>query len=180
MSEDYQLILLDSYAQLNSELIDYQNLFTEFSSKQKKLQKLIEEKNLKEQREDYIKFQIREIEELNPTVEDEAKLLKQKDHLLNFEKRVGTYQAVLNLISEDETNLLSQLRLAMQKVERNPDFFSSEIVTKLNEAQALLEDVGYEISKNVEVPDEEINIDEVMDRIDSYQKLKRKSKRGIE
>ena len=174
LSEDYQLILLDSYAQLNSELNDYQNLFTEFSSKQKKLQKLIEEKNLKEQREDYIKFQIREIEELNPSVEDEAKLLKQKDHLLNFEKRVGTYQAVLNLISEDETNLLSQLRLAMQKVERNPDFFSSEIVTKLNEAQALLEDVGYEISKNVEVPDEEINIDEVMDRIDSYQKLKRK------
>lgn len=174
LSEDYQLILLDSYAQLSAELHDYQQNFQEYATKQKKLLSLIEEKNLKEQREDYIKFQIKEIEELNPSIEDEAKLLKQKDHLLNFEKRVGTYQAVLNLISEDETNALSQMRLAMQKIERNADFFSSGVMAKLSEAKALLEDVGFEISKSVEVPDEDINIDEVVDRIDSYQRLKRK------
>lgn len=174
LSEDYQLILLDSYAQLNQEVDDYHKNFSDFSQKQKKLLALIEEKSLKEQREDYIKFQIKEIEELAPSVEDEQKLIKQKDHLLNFEKRVGTYQNVLNHLSEDEHNVLNILRSAIQKVERNSDYFSEDIKNKLAEAKSLLEDVGYEISKNVEIPEEDINIEEVMDRIDSYQRLKRK------
>lgn len=174
LSEDYQLILLDSYAQLGNELQSYQDSYYEYAKKQKNLLQLIEEKNLKEQREDYIKFQIKEIEELNPSLEDEAKLIKQKDHLLNFEKRAGTYQSILNLISEDETNILQQMRVALQKVEKNSEFFSPDVVSKLTEAKSLLEDVGFEISKNIEMPEEEINIDEVIDRIDTYQRLKRK------
>lgn len=174
LSEDYQLVLLDSYAQTSKDLLDYQQLFLDYSQKQKKLLALIDQKTQKEQREDYVKFQIKEIEELNPSVSDEEKLIKQKDHLLNFEKRIGTYQAVLNLISEDEVNVLSQMRLAIQKVERNADFFSADIISKLTEAKTLLEDVGFSISKSAEIPNEEINIEEVVDRIDTYQRLKRK------
>lgn len=174
LSEDYQLILLDSYAQLGNDLLQYQNKYQAFSEKQKRLEALVSEKNQKEQREDYIRFQIKELDELNPSIEDEEKLLKQKDFLLNFEKRAGTYQAVAQILSEDETNVLSLLKTCLQKMDRNPDYFSAETITKLKDAKALIEDAGFEISKNTQAPDEELNIDEIIDRVDTYQRLKRK------
>ncbi len=174
LSEDYQLVLLDTFGKLSPEVKKYQENYSQYSEKQRKLISLIDEKNQKEQREDYVKFQLKEIEDLNPSIEDEQKLLKQKDFLLNFEKRAGTYQAVTNLLSEDETNVLSLLKTCIQKIDRNCDYFSPETLTKLKDATGLIEDVGYELSKGIETPDEELNIDQIIDRVDTYQRLKRK------
>lgn len=174
LSEDYQLILLDNYAQIESELSEYQQLFSEYTTNQKKLSQLIEEKNKIEQREDYVKFQLKEIEDLSPSVADELKLISQKDQLLNHEKRLNIFNSILNIISENDTNVLDQLRTIIQKAERNSDVFPDKIAAKIKDAQSLLEDAGYEISKNLETSSEEINIDYVMDRIDTYQRLKRK------
>ncbi len=174
LSEDYQLILLDSYSQTHSYVSEYQNIFSSFQQKQKKLEELVNLKNQKAQKEDYIKFQIKEIEELNPSVEDEINLIKQKDFLLNFEKRASITQSIVGLLSEDESNILSQLRACQQKIEKNRELFSENTLQKIIEAKSLLEDIGYEISKNSNELDSDLNIEEIIDRIDTYSRLKRK------
>jgi len=47
-------------------------------------------------------------------------------------------------------------------------------VTKLYDVKSILEDVSYELSKELTANYDEENIDEIIDRIDFYQRLKRK------
>jgi DNA repair protein RecN (Recombination protein N) len=173
LSEDYQLVLLDSYSNLNNDLNDYQAMYHQLSTLKKDLAELTNEKTLRAQREDYIKFQIEELEKLNPSIEDEMELLRKKEIILNFEKRNQTLLAISNTISDDEINMLDMLKSCLQKAEKNPNIISEEIFTKLYDAKSILEDISFDVSKCLESNVDE-NIDEIVDRLDAYSKLKRR------
>lgn len=174
LSEDYQLILLDSYAGLASDITDYQNLYNQLASLKKDFTELLNEKNVRAQREDYIRFQIEELEKLSPSVEDELELLRKKDMILNVEKRQSTLGSLASAISDDDVNLLGLLKVCLNKAEKNPGIVSEEIITKLYDVKAILEDVSYDLSKDLNANLDEENIEEIIDRIDFYQRLKRK------
>lgn len=174
LSEDYQLVLLDSYAGLNHDIADYQNLYNQLASFKKDFNELINEKNIRAQREDYIRFQIEELEKLSPSVEDELELLKKKDMILNVEKRQATLGSIASAISDDEVNLLSLLKSCLNRAEKNPGIVAEEIITKLYDVKSILEDVSFDLSKDLNMNLEEENIEEIIDRIDQYSRLKRK------
>ncbi len=174
LSEDYQLVLLDSYAGLSQDIHDYQALYTQLSNFKKDFNDLMNEKNLRAQREDYIRFQLEELEKLSPSIDDEAELSKKKDLILNVEKRQQTLGALASAISDDETNLLDLLKACLNKAEKSGGIVSEEITAKLYEVKALLEDVSYDLSKDLNATPEDENIEEIIDRLDTYQRLKRK------
>lgn len=174
LSEDYQLLLLDSYSNIRQDVNDYQILFSQLCSLKKDLQDLILEKNIRAQREDYVRFQISELEKLAPTVQDETELLKKKDLILNIEKKQLVLGALVNSISEDDANLLGILKACLNKADKNPGIVSEEITTKLYEIKSLLEDVAYDLSKDLNASPEDENIEEILERLDTYQRLKRK------
>ena len=174
LSEDYQLVLLDSYAGLTQDVLDYQNLYNQLSALRKDFKDLIQEKNLRAQREDYVRFQLEELEKLSPSIEDEVELLKKKDLILNVEKRQQTLASLASAISDDETNLLDLLKACLSKADKSNGIVSEEITAKLYEVKALLEDVSYDLSKDLDASAEDENIEDILDRLDTYQKLKRK------
>lgn len=174
MSEDYQLILLDSYAGLNQDIKDYQALYNQLSLFKKDFNDLLQEKNQKAQREDYVRFQLEELDKLSPSVEDENELLKKKDLILNVEKRQNTLGSLASSISDDEINLLGLLKIALNKAEKSGGIVSDEITTKLYEVKSILEDVSFDLSKELNSSLDEENIEEIIDRLDTYQRLKRK------
>ncbi|MBC7539860.1 MAG: AAA family ATPase [Bacteriovorax sp.] len=174
LSEDYQLILLDSYAGLNSDISDYQNLYNQLSGYKKDFTDLLTEKNIRAQREDYIRFQIEELEKLTPSIEDELDLLKKKDMILNVEKRQQTLGSLASAISDDDVNLLGLLKNCLNRAEKNPGIVAEEIITKLYDVKSILEDVSYDLSKDLNANLDEENIEDIIDRIDFYQRLKRK------
>ena len=174
LSEDYQLILLDYYAGLNGDILDYQAIYNQLISYKKDFAELISEKNIRAQREDYIRFQIEELEKLAPSIEDELELLKKKDLILNVGKRQQTLGSLASAISDDEVNLLSLLKACLAKAEKSPGIVSEEIITKFYDVKSILEDVSYDLSKDLNANFDDENIEEIVDRIDSYQRLKRK------
>lgn len=174
LSEDYQLILLDSYSGLNSDIADYQNLYAQLAAFKKDFAELLNEKNIRVQREDYIRFQLEELEKLAPSIEDETELLKKKDMILNIEKRQTTLGSLASAISDDDVNLLGLLKNCLNRAEKNPGIVSEEIITKLYDVKSILEDVSYDLSKDLNANLDEENIDDIVDRIDFYQRLKRK------
>ncbi len=173
LSEDYQLILLDSYAKLSSDIQVYQNLFNQLQTLRKEHCDLTHEKNLKIQREDYIKFQLDELTKLNPTLEDEQSLLKKKELILNTEKRTSLVSTLSQTVSEGEVNIIDGIKSCISKIEKNQNIVDPEILTKFYEAKTLIEDISYDLSKNLDFMSDE-NIDEILDRLDLYSKLKRK------
>ncbi len=174
LSEDYQLVLLDSYSNLSGDVADYQNLYNQLAGLRKDFAELLNEKNIRAQREDYIRFQIEELEKLSPSVEDEQDLLKKKDMILNIEKRQTTLGALASAISDDDINLLGLLKTCLNRAEKSPGIVSEEIITKLYDVKSILEDVSFDLSKDLNANLDEENIEEIIDRIDFYQRLKRK------
>ncbi len=174
LSEDYQLILLDSYAGINDDIIDYQNIYNQLSFFKKDFNELLNEKNIRAQREDYVRFQLEELDKLNPSIEDELEILKKKDMILNSEKRTQTLGALALAISDDDSNLLDLLKSCLNRAEKNPGIVADEIITKLYDVKSILEDVSYDLSKDLNANLDEENIEEIIDRIDTYSRLKRK------
>lgn len=174
LSEDYQLVLLDSFSNLKPSVEKYQKNFSELSQLKKLLENLIDEKNIQSQREDYIRFQLDEINKLDPSVEDEEELTKKKDFILNIEKRQQVLASITSAISEDEINMLNMIKACLTKADKAQGIISNEIVSKLYEVKALLEDVSFDLSKEMDFSVEDEDLNEVIDRLDSYQKLKRK------
>lgn len=174
LSEDYQLVLLDSYSGLSQDIRDYQGLYSQLSTFKKDFNELIQEKNLRAQREDYVRFQLEELEKLSPSIEDEIELAKKKDLILNVEKRQQTLGSLASAISDDEINLLDLLKSCLSKADKSGGIVSEEITAKLYEVKALLEDVSYDLSKDLNATPEDENIEEIVDRLDTYHRLKRK------
>lgn len=174
LSEDYQLVLLDSYAGLNNDINDYQAIYNQLALLKKDFQELLHEKSTKAQREDYIRFQLEELDRLKPSIEDENELSKKKDFILNIEKRQQVLSSMASAISDDEINILSLLKACLVKAEKSHGIVSEEITAKLYEVKSLLEDVSYDLSKDLNASIEEENLEEIIDRLDTYQKLKRK------
>ncbi|NOT79439.1 MAG: AAA family ATPase [Bacteriovoracaceae bacterium] len=174
LSEDYQLILLDSYAGLDKDIHDYQVIYHQLFNFKKDLQELIQEKNLRAQREDYIRFQLEELEKLSPSIEDEIELQKKKDLVLNVEKRQQVLGSIASTISDDDVNLVDLIKSCLNRADKSNGIVSEEIMAKLYEVKALLEDVSYDLSKDLNATPEDENIDEIIDRLDTYQRLKRK------
>lgn len=174
MSEDYQLVLLDSYAGLNKDIKDYQLLYNQLSVFRKDFADLLQEKQQKALRSDYVRFQLEELDRLSPSVEDEQDLLKKKDLILNVEKRQNTLGSLASAIADDEVNLLGLLKTALNKAEKSNGIISDEITAKLYEVKSILEDVSFDLSKELNTTFEDENIEEIIDRIDTYQRLKRK------
>jgi DNA repair protein RecN (Recombination protein N) len=173
LSEDYQLVLLDSFSGLKNDIKDYSVMFTQLTAHRKDLTELTNEKNIRAQREDYIRFQLEELDKLSPSAEEENELLQKKEIILNFEKRNQTLGSIASAISEDEINLLGVLKICLQKAEKNPNVVSEDIITKLYDVKSILEDISFDVSKSLETNVEE-NIEEILDRLDNYSKLKRK------
>jgi DNA repair protein RecN (Recombination protein N) len=174
LSEDYQLILLDSYSGLVQDIHDYQNLYSQLASHKKDLVELLHEKNIRAQREDYVRFQLEELENLSPSIEDEMELAKKKDMILNVEKRQQVLGSLTSAISDDEVNLLDLIKSCLNKADKSNGIVSEEITAKLYEVKSLLEDVSYDLSKDLNATPDDENIEEIIDRLDDYQRLKRK------
>lgn len=174
LSEDYQLVLVDSFAGLKAELIKYHESYTMLSKLRSNQKELLLEKTNRSQREDYIRFQLDELDKLNPTKEDELALVAKKDFLMNFEKRQGLISSLSSLISDDDLNVLGLLKTCLLRAEKLPGILSEETMTKLYDAKSILEDVSYDLSKTLDPDPDSEDLDFVLDRLDFYQRLKRK------
>lgn len=174
LSEDYQLVLVDSFAGLKAELNKYHESFSMLSKLRSNQKELLLEKSNRSQREDYIRFQLDELDKLNPTKEDELALVVKKDFLMNFEKRQSLISSLSSLISDDEVNVLGLLKTCLLRAEKLPGILSDETMTKLYDAKSILEDVSYDLSKTLDPDPDSEDLDFVLDRLDFYQRLKRK------
>ncbi|MEI8345823.1 MAG: AAA family ATPase [Pseudomonadota bacterium] len=175
LSEEYQLSLLDAYAKLGEKNKSYHSFYSQWLTLQDKCNKLIEDQSARKQREDYLLYQIQEIETLNPSVEDEQSLLGQKLDLQSREKRKQATQHVLEILSEREShNVLTGIQNALQLLHKEPNLFPEMIVARLEEAHQNIQDISFELSKNLKLDDGEESLVAILDRLDSYQKLKAK------
>ncbi len=179
LSSKYQLKLLDHYSGNTNLLTNYENQFIDYSDLKNKKQELEEKKSSRDQRLDYLNFQINEIEEVNPEVGEETGLIQRKDSLMNVKEHEKVLENLKYLYFEGD-NALSPLMAKIKKLLlENMEIIPNEALKNFEQAQALLDDFSYQIS-DINLEESEEDLESIIDRLDKFQKLKRKFSGSIE
>lgn len=179
LSPQYQLRLLDAFGGNEVLVSNYQNEFNRYNDLINEKNNLNEKKSMRDQRLDYLNFQINEIEEVNPLDNEEETLIKKKNSLLNVQEREQVIEKLKHLYFESESSISSQLSQMKSILNQNPDLVPHESVLQFENAMNTLEDFSFQISNiNQDINPEEL--EEIIERLDKFQKIKRKFSSSIE
>lgn len=173
MSSKYQMILLDKYCEIESDREEYFINYNRLKDLKLQLEELKNSENQKQQRLDFLQFQIKEIDSLNPTIEEEEELIEKKNRLLKSKDFKEAKQQILSLLSEGENNCLGQASYMRKILTEFSDLFPANIQESCDSAIHSLEELSYEISA-LENTEEDQSLDSIITKLDQYQKLKRK------
>ncbi len=175
LSGGYQLYLLDHFAKLKPEVDAYQSFLREYKIAKKSQEDLEASRREREQRLDYLNYQLQEIEKLGPSSQDEQDLLNKKNTLVNLEKTQRLSFQVRDLFegSEGSSGLTGLTRQLNSLINKNPDLCGAQIEAMMNfqDQLSVLQD-GLDKCLNQDLDPEEL--EGVVDRLDTYQKLKKK------
>ncbi|SMP13453.1 DNA repair protein RecN (Recombination protein N) [Desulfurobacterium pacificum] len=167
-----QLEILDRLAE-NEELPSvYRAKFEAFKKEKEKLEELERKVQDRDRQIDILKFQIEEIREANLREGEEEELLELRNLLRQSEKIKEVKELVRVLIYEGEGSALERISEVISRLEKIEG--SEELLERLRNAYYELEDICSEIERKLYVPDEEVSLDEIEDRLYEIEKLKRK------
>ena len=176
---------LDDFADLSEKLEDYKSTYDEYKETQNLLNNINDDENQKEQRKDFLEFQIKEIEDANLAIGEDEELLSQRQKYLNFEKYEENVNRSYYALSggDDFEGACSLVKSAVKGLEELASFSpeAEEILSKIKDASEELEDIK-ELVYDLKNDDglEDIDINYVESRIDVINRLKRKYGAEIE
>ena len=175
--EGFQLNVLDILSHNDEQLSTYQSLYREWKQAQQELADLIARAEQNKADEDYIRFQLEQLEEANLSVGEQEELEQETDMLSHAEETKAGLFRVGQLLTSDEGGLLAGLKeslntmLGLQKV-YSP---ATELAERLESTYIELKDVSQEVSSQEE--DVEFNpdrLEEVNDRLNLIYTLQQK------
>ncbi|RGS33523.1 MULTISPECIES: DNA repair protein RecN [Bacteroides] len=175
--EGFQLNVLDILSHNDEQLSTYQSLYREWKQAQQELADLIAHAEQNKADEDYIRFQLEQLEEANLSAGEQEELEQETDMLSHAEEIKAGLFRVGQLLTSDEGGLLAGLKeslntmLGLQKV-YSP---ATELAERLESTYIELKDVSQEVSSQEE--DVEFNpdrLEEVNDRLNLIYTLQQK------
>jgi DNA repair protein RecN (Recombination protein N) len=117
---------------------------------------------------------MKELEQLKPSVEEERRLLSLKSQILNKEENSKDLNLLKDLISDGEVSLVTIMGEAAKIFEKPIHFISDNAKEQFELLRNTVEDLSYEVSRTSLDEESEISIEDVLEDLDRYQKLKRK------
>lgn len=174
LSPEYQLQLLDSFAFNMTLLSEYQDIFTKLSQAVNKYEELNQAQQESIQRLDFVNFQIKELEVLDPSVDKEEELLTKKRLYQNHEENLETVRE-LNYYFDGADNTPGILT-ALNRIEKliSDKILDTNEIEQFYNASEVLKDINYKINSSVDIEFDEADFEKILSELDLYQKLKRK------
>ena len=175
--EGFQLNVLDILAHDEEELNNYQSLHREWKQVQQDLEDLILLAEQNKADEDYIRFQLEQLEDAQLAAGEQEELEQEADTLSHAEEiKAGLFRAG-QVMNSDEGGLLSALKeclntmLGLQKVYPS----AGELAERLESSYIELKDISQEVSgKEEEIEFNPVRLEEVNDRLNLIYTLQQK------
>ena len=177
LDPDSQRKLYDRSIGVDPRVRELSTLAAEIASHQREWRSLQEREQQRQRNIDILKYQIKEIEDVQPTETEEAELQSKKVLLLNSEKVNAACESLLQILLEKDDSIVSQLKDVQKSVQELSKFseelndFSGDIqewhekITDLvNRVDALRRGLDFE----------DDSLDGIELRLEAYQKLKKK------
>lgn len=163
--------------EINELLKIYKDKYSIYKKKDKAYKDLLSQDNIANQKLDYLKYQLNELEKAKLSINEEEELFKQSKVIGNYEKIMSNYQEFKNIY--ENNNVLDNIYDSINYLEKIASFDENMNSKKeiLNELYYSLNDVVYEvINESSKIDFDENEIDRINSRLSVYSDLKRKYK----
>lgn len=176
-NSDFQRVVIDAVAQNQSVLHQYQLLYTDWSTEQKKLASLLEQKNNFQKEADYHQFLFNELAEADFKTDELEQLEQELQLLSNSEGIKQALNAGYYHLQEQENAIVSQLKSIIQQLTAFEELHPKvkEVVSRIHSSYIELGDIAQEIDHL----NQEINFDAerlawIQERLNLGYKLQKK------
>jgi ATPase involved in DNA repair len=164
-----QLTLYDTLLGLSSLVEDYQRLFEKYKALNREIASFEERLRQSALRKDYLEFQLKEIEELNPNPEEEEHLLSLRNKLRNLSALRDLALALQSTLESVYTPLKQALKLLDKLAGYESSF--AERKTTLEPLYYELKDLEREVSRFLaDLPEDDQSLDEIEARLAKYER----------
>ena len=146
--EDFQLNVLDILANSREALQTYKSLYNSYKQTVRELNTLIEEAEKNRQDEEYICFQVQQLEDAHLQAGEQEELEQELEMLTHAEDIKSSLFKVNQLMDEGEMNLVSLSKEAMQVLQSISRVYApaSEWSNRLESCYLELKDMAHEIA----------------------------------
>lgn len=150
--EDFQLNVIDVFAQNKKVLAEYQDLFKTYKNETCKLEELKATIGRIKENEDFLQFQNKELSEANLEEGEQESLEQQCELLTHAEDIKNTLYNADSVLSSDEQNIITQLSSLSDSMNNIQNVYpDAEVLTnRLNDCVIELKDISREIVSHVE------------------------------
>lgn len=175
--QDFQLEVIDTIAQDQALLNEYQQTFAAYHEKQRQLQALQEELERNKQNLDFLQFQYEELTNVQ-LVEDEQEELEQQREMMTHSEDIKTalYEANQHLVA-DEQGILSRLRKSLSAIHTITKVYptSEDWIERMESCQIELKDIAQDVEARLEDIDfNPAELERINQRLDKIYDLQKK------
>lgn len=176
--EGFQLTILDILAQDDKQLASYKQMYADYKNTCKELDTLIGQAEKSKQDEDYLRFQLEQLEEAGLRNGEQAELEQEAETLSHSEDiKAGLYRAGMLIDNADSYSILSQTKECIQTLQGISSVYpsASEWSERLQSCYIELKDIAHDLSSAEE--DVEFNperLDYVNQRLNLIYNLQQK------
>lgn len=176
--EGFQLTILDILAQDDKQLASYKQMYADYKNTCKELDTLIGQAEKSKQDEDYLRFQLEQLEEAGLRNGEQTELEQEAETLSHAEDiKAGLYRAGMLIDNADSYSILSQTKECIQTLQGISSVYpsASEWSERLQSCYIELKDIAHDLSSAEE--DVEFNperLDYVNQRLNLIYNLQQK------
>ncbi len=177
LNRTFHLEILDQFAGLVNAKLIYFELFKKWQDLQKKIEELKNSTGQMAQKLDFLTFQKKEIEEVNPKINEDLELEEKTKAIKNQAKISAFYKTAQDLLSQNDDSILSALNLLLKKQPEVSGFHDGlkSWFTQLEGTYHQINDLSYQIEsfheKSVFSEDQ---VEELHNRFNLIRKLQKK------
>lgn len=173
----FQLSILDNIAGHDEDLSKYYKLYNEYKTTERQLHDLRDNYDRNRSEEDYLRFQLGQLQETNLKPGEDEELEQQQRRLANATSLKEDLWKVINTLNSEEDSLLEQLqdvRNTLDTAENNLDELSG-MSERVNNALIDLKDIANSVASIEEsLNDDPATLQQVEERLNTIYSLERK------
>lgn len=183
LRKETHLKILDNFIGQNEVFTQYQLEFEESKSLIKEYESLVEKRDTLIEKKDVIEFQLREINNVNPSVDEERELENELNKLENIEDISLNVDSALRILYEDEHGVYPGLSKALKELKGAVAYDKEfgKLVEDLESSYITVKEVS-EFLNNYKsgINFDPVRIEQIRDRLGSLNFLKKKYNLSVE
>ena len=171
------IVYLDEFSGLRQQVAEFGQLYRRVGDLQREVERLRREEQTLRERRELFEFQLREIDAVKPSVEEEDELTREEQILSNVQRLQEETAQVVNLLYEGEGSALDSIAAALRQLERlgEIDAAFGKLASDLEQARVAVDEVAKSVlDYRAGIDADPARLEQVRNRLAEYTRLKKR------